>query len=1039
VRRTLTNEQPVLGGDGKPGLTPIAYVALASLILLHAGAVFAATDTINFPVSAGADDGFAWGGATQDTTAGYLMVGDGRDYAAPYHMSAMRFIDVNIPRGAPVVAAHLDIRSVSDGTRGQIYGVIQAEAADDAAYFSSRYIAAAARTIASVDWDHKTNWATDTLYSSGDLAGVIQEVVDRGGWSPGNSLAVFYSTRADSGKDRKFGSFELGSGYAAVLSITFETYIISGYVKTADAVGMAGVTASAGAGVGPTVTDGSGYYELTVPGGWTGTVTPAKPDWGFTPTSWPYTNVTSDQTNQDYTGFQPTISGYVTDGGSGVEGVTVSGNNGGGSDVTDSSGYYEITVPHGWTGTITPAKTGWSFTPASLPYGNVTADYPNQNYTGFQPTISGYVTGDSGVSGVTVSANNGGGSDVTDASGYYEITVPYGWSGTVTAAKTGWLLTPANRSYTNVTSDWTNRDYTAFQPTIWGYVTDGADPIEGVSLSADNGGGSDTTDANGYYEIVVAYNWSGTITPSKAGWLITPVNRSYGNVTADYANQNYTGFQPTISGTITYNSAGLEGVTVAADNGGGTDVTNASGYYEITVAYNWSGAVTPAKTNWQFDPNQLDYMNVTSNATGQDYDAAYFGYGGGSGTAAEPFIIATAEHMNEIGAYPTNWDKHFLLVSDIDLAGFTGTQFNVIGIDYSNAFTGVFDGNGRTISNFTYDSNGVDYIGLFGYVKDSAAQIKNLGLIDPNVDARTGDYVGGLIGHLYYNATVSDCYVQGGSISGDRHIGGLVGYSSGLISRCYSTADVHGSNDYVGGLVGRSSSDMVDCYAGGDVSGNSYVGGLVGTNSHNIIRCYSTGGVSGSSETGGLAGFNSDTVISCYWDTQTSGQTTSSGGAGRTTAQMQSADTYINWGDCNDPVWRIDDGNDYPRQIWQGTSGQVICDQISDYLSGNGTASQPYLIYTAEQLNTIGLFGQDWDKHFRLMADIDLVALAQDRFNIIGISNAFTGFFDGNGHTISNFTLTEQSSDHVGLFGFVDDPNAEIRNLGLIDPNVSGF
>ena len=45
------------------------------------------------------------------------------------------------------------------------------------------------------------------------------------------------------------------------------------------------------------------------------------------------------------------------------------------------------------------------------------------------------------------------------------------------------------------------------------------------------------------------------------------------------------------------------------------------------------------------------------------------------------------------------------------------------------------------------------------------------------------------------------------------------------------------------------------------------------------------------------------------------------------------------------------------------------------YGGGEGTAQEPYLIYTAEQMNTIGLHREDWDKHFKLMADIDLSCL----------------------------------------------------------------
>jgi hypothetical protein len=52
------------------------------------------------------------------------------------------------------------------------------------------------------------------------------------------------------------------------------------------------------------------------------------------------------------------------------------------SVIANASGIYTITVPHGWTGTITPSKTGFFFTPANRPYTTpVTANLTAQNFT----------------------------------------------------------------------------------------------------------------------------------------------------------------------------------------------------------------------------------------------------------------------------------------------------------------------------------------------------------------------------------------------------------------------------------------------------------------------------------------------------------------------------------------------------------------------------------------------------------------------------------------------------------------------------------
>ncbi|MHC4694818.1 MAG: GLUG motif-containing protein, partial [Planctomycetota bacterium] len=187
-------------------------------------------------------------------------------------------------------------------------------------------------------------------------------------------------------------------------------------------------------------------------------------------------------------------------------------------------------------------------------------------------------------------------------------------------------------------------------------------------------------------------------------------------------------------------------------------------------------------------------------------------YGGGTGEPNDPYLIFDANQMNAIGADANDWDKHFKLMADIDLSAYKEEEFNIIGYKSLDPyeyypFRGVFDGNGHTISNFTYVSNNKDYIGLFGVV---TYLIKNLGLIDPNVDAGMGSYVGSLVGSK--GGTVTGCYVEGGSVRGYRYIGGLAGYNNGTITNCYATCDVSG-DEYVGGLVGNNPGTIINCYS----------------------------------------------------------------------------------------------------------------------------------------------------------------------------------------------------------------------------------
>ncbi|KPL20461.1 MAG: hypothetical protein AMJ75_11735 [Phycisphaerae bacterium SM1_79] len=325
-------------------------------------------------------------------------------------------------------------------------------------------------------------------------------------------------------------------------------------------------------------------------------------------------------------------------------------------------------------------------------------------------------------------------------------------------------------------------------------------------------------------------------------------------------------------------------------------------------------------------------------------------YGGGTGGANDPYLIYTAEQMNQIGANPGDWTKHFKLMADIDLSEYAGAAFNIIGTAALESFNGVFDGNGHTISNFSSTSTREWNVGLFGYV---TGQIKALGLISPNIFAQ-GWNVGSLAGYVD-QGTITGCYAKGASVSGNSTIGGLVGSNSGRIVDCYSSGSVFG-DAYVGGLVGqvgegtvtkcyskasvsgnrnvgglvgktaKETSAVTDCYATGVVKGGVYVGGLVGQIERGAAyRCYSTGSVSGDQYVGGFTGYVRvlGLAMHCFWDTQTSGQTTSAGGTGKTTAEMQAISTYVGW-DFRD-IWEICAGMNYPVLRWQIPVVDFLC------------------------------------------------------------------------------------------------------------------
>ena len=276
----------------------------------------------------------------------------------------------------------------------------------------------------------------------------------------------------------------------------------------------------------------SGAYSLEVSYNWTGTITPSKPGYLFSPASASFTNLTAPQTIQNFTA----IPVYVISGNTGVPGVTLSYVNGTPRTVvSDANGNYSIGVPAGWSGTVTPSKTAYVFSPASRTYSNLASNQTAQNYTATIATFT--ISGNAGAAGVTLRYWSGGIRTVTsDSSGNYSITVPYGWGGRVIPSKTGFVFSPVDRTYANVVTNQTAQNYTAIPlHTISGNVG-----VAGATLSYTDGTPKTViSQVNGSYSLSVQGTWTGTVTPTHACFTFSPPSRNYSGLTSDQTGQNY--------------------------------------------------------------------------------------------------------------------------------------------------------------------------------------------------------------------------------------------------------------------------------------------------------------------------------------------------------------------------------------------------------------------------------------------------------------------------------------------------------------------
>lgn len=111
------------------------------------------------------------------------------------------------------------------------------------------------------------------------------------------------------------------------------------------------------------------------------------------------------------------------------------------------------------------------------------------------------------------------------------------------------------------------------------------------------------------------------------------------------------------------------------------------------------------------------------------------------------------------------------------------------------------------------------------------------------------------------------------------------------------------------------------------------------------------------------------------------------------------------------------------------------------FAGGVGSKSNPYQIENAEQLDEVRNF---LSFHFILTDDIDLSDY--DQFDPIAslaftddgpVSEEFQGTFDGNGHTVSNLTVSGLEDETAALFGLIGS-NAVVENINLEDVDVQG-
>ncbi len=475
----------------------------------------------------------------------------------------------------------------------------------------------------------------------------------------------------------------------------------------------------------------------------------------------------------------------------------------------------------------------------------------------------------------------------------------------------------------------------------------------------------------------------------------------------------------------------------------------------------------------------------------------------GSGTAADPYLICNASQLVALSGAPAAWKLAFRLGADIDLAPngpTSASPFTMLGTT-KQPFSGTFDGAGHVVSNLDLNMSMANDVGFFGVIQGGATEVRSVNLVGANVTG--SENVGILVGRSERGARILGCSTQG-SVQGGDNVGGIIG-NGGLgpiLSSCASSASVKatGTPSWAGGLAGTLSQGVFifNSYATGDVTGDDNTGGLVGgIDSGGVFNSYATGSVTSTrANANGVGGFVGSVHGTIYQNCLATGDVTANTsmtmGVGRFAGaapygtftqdfDLSTSKCQVSPGTaCTDDkmgvtLAQLQDSTKLPmsawdfEKTWTAVSGHfpALHSALFDattwdgcsahgsdapFAGGDGTPDRPYLICTAAQFAALGAMQKlGTGLAVQQMAPIDFAGSNLILSPIGSTSNTpFVGIYNGNGKTLSNFTLHGDGGD-IGLFGQMTGivfrlgvvngtvvAGSNSRSAGLISGNIYG-
>lgn len=442
-----------------------------------------------------------------------------------------------------------------------------------------------------------------------------------------------------------------------------------------------------------------------------------------------------------------------------------------------------------------------------------------------------------------------------------------------------------------------------------------------------------------------------------------------------------------------------------------------------------------------------------------DFDANGFGTGNDAGKYQEPpfnngfYQIGNAGQLYwfaqtvNSGAYNVNAK----LIKDIVVnegvlekveAGNVSDlrSWSPIGDSYDQCYSGLFDGQGFSISGLYYHTDYYkEYVGLFGYVRNKNNYVSTISNIIINDSYFKGyQNVGGIVGYMSGDkGTIKNCIttVKVSSIYGSGGICGYLSTNYGGIEKCFSKGSIAAGEYNAGGICGYLSHGTINnCGFVGTVNNGLNGGGICGTVSNSTYLNNSFCYISNSNIK--TVAQNYGNINNCYYLANAEVDD-----GGKTAVQFANGEVCASLNSENEnPVWRQLLGtDDYPSYEGNEVAGSTcdhnyvdgVCSICGSVKQLDMDAEGYYLISSVADLTWFAnqVNGGNNSINGRLTADITFDG--ETLWQPMGASsNSFKGKFDGNYYFIRGLYIKSDSKyDGVGFFGAIE--NATVKNLKI--------